>query len=184
MKLLAVAVLLTGSSAMGVEIVPHENKVTKEQIATLEKAIGAPIPEDYYQFLVSHNGGRPKCDENKFGYVSFPVSWKGQKWAGRYGEVLLDVLYSADEKAVISWRGAYESHVQDRRIPKDTFPIGSDPGSNQLLVGISGDNRGKVFFWAAKFAPADDDVEPTYENIGLVADSFSEFIGKLHPWKE
>jgi hypothetical protein len=69
-------------------------------------------------------------------------------------------------------------------MPADTVPIGGDLGSNSLLIGISGPNRGKIFFWVNDYASTDDDSEPNYDNVGFVADSFTEFLQILYPWKE
>jgi hypothetical protein len=62
------------------------------------------------------------------------------------------------------------------RIPDDTIAIGDDPGSNQILLGIAGENRGKVFYWFREGEKdPDDPAVPGYENIGFIANSFENF---------
>jgi hypothetical protein len=75
---------------------------------------------------------------------------------------------------------AFEKRI-GAALPADLLPIAFDAGSNQVLLGISGMRKGKVYYWAMDFAPVEDLPEPTYDNIAFVADSFTDFLKKLRP---
>ncbi|MEO7734310.1 MAG: SMI1/KNR4 family protein [Kofleriaceae bacterium] len=64
------------------------------------------------------------------------------------------------------------------RFPEDTLPIACDPFGNVVLIGLSGDKRGKVYFW-----DHENEAEggPDWSNIDLVADSFDSFMSGLKP---
>lgn len=169
---------------MAVTLAPHDVATNEKQVAQVEKLVGTRLPEDYRAFLLKNNGATPETDENKYDYVGFTIQWRGQSWGGRYREAMLDALYSLDRYAPLPWWDAFEDFSKAGRIPKDTMPIGLDPGGNQILLGISGVNRGKVFFWAMDEAPIDDDAPVTHDNVGLIADSFADFVKSLHAWKD
>lgn len=170
---------------MGVTITSHGQGASEAQVAEIESKISSELPHDYREFLLRQNGGRPSSN-TVVEYVAFRATWvvnaRLQKIAG---EGLLAYLYSADKSSRVSWHEAYWGLVEvEQRIPLDTIPIGHDPGSNEILLGIRGISRGKVFFWLKDYASTNDDAEPTYENVGFIANSFTEFLESLYPWKE
>lgn len=58
-----------------------------------------------------------------------------------------------------------------------------DPFGNAICLGISGNERGKVYFWDHEMEP-DDDWDGRLEtagNVQLIADSFTEFVAGLAP---
>lgn len=146
---------------------------SEEKIKDVEEKIDRLLPSDYRNFLRDYNGGKPEK------ISCFNIQWSGQPWAEDEG--ILDFLYTTEKVPNLSWHGAYWGLVEaDQRIPKDTIPIGYDPFSNQLLLGIYGSNRGKIFFWAREYECIEDDIEPGYENVGYVANSFHEFFDSLY----
>jgi hypothetical protein len=175
--------LAAGVANMNVTIDSKESPATESQVSALERKLQATLPADYRAFLTTKNGGRPKCEETRFGDVVFPVQWQGQAWAPAMAEALLHGFYSLNDKSPLAWKSAEEGFLTQRRVPRDLIPIGLDRGSNQVLLGISGERRGKVFFWAKDHEPVDDYEEPTYENVGFVANSFAEFLEKLRPMR-
>ena len=58
------------------------------------------------------------------------------------------------------------------------IPIADDPGGNAICLGMSGNERGKVYFWDHEME-ADEGDEPTFENVYLVAESFASFLKSL-----
>ncbi|HEY0004207.1 MAG TPA: SMI1/KNR4 family protein [Pyrinomonadaceae bacterium] len=149
----------------------QEQPTTPEQIREAERRMGVELPEEYKQYLLSHQGGHPDPDV-------FRVKWSGQDWAK--GSELNSVAWflaphDGKEENLLDY---YETHRD--RIPKDTIPIARDPGSNLVLLGISGPNRGKVFFWRREYEAAPWGAqEADYSNVGFVANSFREFIDSL-----
>jgi hypothetical protein len=165
-------------------IVPCTNGATESQLKHIEATLGVALPADYRFFLMTINGGAPRKTD---GPVLFRISWDKQPWAKDYRTAQLAWLDTADNLPGRSLAFAYSPQVlrQVREsMPNDTIPIGGDRGSNVILLGITGENRGKVFFWANDYASTDDDAEPTYDNVGFIANSFTEFLQSLYPWKE
>jgi len=64
------------------------------------------------------------------------------------------------------------------RIPKNLFPIAHDPGGNLIVIGLSGTEQNKVYFWDHEREA--DDYEPDMSNVHLLANDFDEFLGLLH----
>jgi hypothetical protein len=177
-----ISVLLISAGAMGVNLqfVAKEPPATEAQVVTLEKLMKVELPPDYRAFLVKEGGGarvQIGAEED----IVFPLKWNGQEWAKRLDVALFRNFYSLDEKSKLAWKAAYQIFIQDRRVPADLLPIAYDAGSNQVLLGISGQRRGKVYYWAKDFEPVDDPPEPGYDNIAFVADSFTDFLKSMRP---
>jgi len=167
---------------------------SEEEIARLESAINSKLPPDYREFLKKINGGRIDTDEHLGKYACFKVKWSpGQRWGSGDESAILGNLYSLNyEFLKMKLRNTnppfeiYEAleafrSADDFRIPEDTISIGDDPGSNQILLGISGDNRGKVFYWFREGEKDPDDPNPPgYDNVGFVANTFNEFLNSIH----
>ncbi|WP_411836537.1 SMI1/KNR4 family protein [Peribacillus simplex] len=53
--------------------------------------------------------------------------------------------------------------------------MANDPGGNEILIGVSGEYQGKIYFWI-------HDIEPEEEmgNMFILADSFAEFFNNLY----
>ena len=166
--------------SVNLHFVAKEPPATEAQVAAFEKRIKTSLPSDYRAFLVKEGGGaRVVVDGSRD--VVFPLKWAGQSWGNGWDEAMLDYFYSLDEKSNVAWEGAYEAYIMQRRVPTDLLPIAYDPGSNLLLLGISGQRRGKIYYWAKDFEPVDDPPEPGYDNIAFVADSFTDFLKSLRP---
>jgi hypothetical protein len=165
---------------VNLKFVAREPPATEEQVASLEERLGISLPSDYRAFLLAEGGGAGVAiDGNRD--VVFPLAWSGQKWAQGLDEAMMDHFYSLDPKSRLTLDAALEMFIEWRRIPADFLPIGYDPGSNQVLLGIRGERRGKIFFWMKEFEAADDSPEPRYDNIAFVAESFTDFIESLRP---
>lgn len=149
----------------------QESLTTPDQIRDAEKIIGVELPDEYKRYLLSHKGGHPAPDV-------FQVQWSGQDWAE--GNEINSVawflaIYDGKDESFLDY---YESHKG--RIPKDTIAIARDPGSNLILLGTFGTNKGKVFFWQREYeADPSSGKEADYSNVGFVSNSFNEFIDSL-----
>ena len=149
----------------------QEQLTTPTQLKEAEKEIGFALPEEYRQYLLTHKGGHPFPDV-------FRVQWQGQYWAE--GNEINSVawffsIYDGEDENFLDY---YETHKD--RIPKDTIAIARDPGSNLILLGASGPNKGKVFFWQRDYeVDPGSDQEADYSNVGFVANSLREFIDSL-----
>jgi hypothetical protein len=56
--------------------------------------------------------------------------------------------------------------------------IGEDPFGNSICLGVTGANRGKVYFFEGEGA-RDDDPEKNRAKLHRVADSFAAFLKLL-----
>jgi hypothetical protein len=97
-----------------------------------EAALGITFPDEYRQFLLSFNGGRPAPQQ-----VDIPNTDHS---------VLVFVLYGIKEKRTAGDL-AYELHRHRADLPEGYLPIGHDPGGSPFLLATAGENRGRVFFW-------------------------------------
>ena len=138
-------------------------------IAELERKIGAVLPEDYRRFLDQYDGGFPEPPR-------FRITWKGQPWARRFPYDDVSIFFgpsrASPSNLVIEWE-----RFKDR-VPRDTLPIGMDPGGSLILLGISGPRRGEVLFWASDYE-VEEGEEPDDRNVGFVAPSFTAFLDAL-----
>ncbi len=154
-----------------------------------EKEIGFMLPEDYRDFLKTVNGGRADVAENLGIYACYKIAWsKTQKYYLENDKGILGFLYPLKNSDLPEkYRSIGASDLYDayeifrekgnERIPVDTIAIGDDPGSNQILLGVSGQNRGKVFYWFMDVEKNTDDPSPPgYENVALLANSFNVFV--------
>lgn len=135
------------------------------RVAMLEAKLGTRLPDDYREFLLEHNGGRPK-----------PAEFVFARRTGPYTDSLVDwflALYDGEHsnlETVCGWLV--------NRVPDNLLPIAIDPFGNFVLLGLAGEHRGKVYFWDHENEPIR---QPDWSNIDLIADSFDAFLRGLTP---
>jgi hypothetical protein len=140
---------------------------TPDELEAFEAEIGTTLPDDYRRFLLRSNGGSldgKYCFENE--KTSVCVSSVGG---------------FQESYSLRSERGCYQG--QPVRIPRVLLWIMDDPGGNAVCLGLTGQYRGRVYFWVHDEEPDPDawdgEVE-TAGNIRWLADSFTEFVAGLH----
>lgn len=148
-----------------------------QDIEEVERILGAELPQDYKQFLLATNGGRPH-----------PSSFKGQPI-----QELYNILREPDGFDLFS---TYERVRQ--YLPEEVIPIGCTDLGDQICLVLKGKCRGKLFFYDHEGPTADDVHEesevrakireelglekeppydwPEYPSLSLLADSFIEFV--------
>ncbi len=121
---------------------------------------------DYKEFLKNENGGIPLKKtfliNNKQGYDT------------------IDIFFGLDmEKPFLSLSYLIESYFD--RFPKGILPIGEDPGGNYICLNVNeGEDYGKIYFYDHEVDNENNDGTLNWDNLYLIADSFTEFIAKLH----
>ena len=140
---------------------------TLEQLQKLEQVISRTLPDQYKAFLLRTNGGRPVP-------AYFRTQWHGQEWAKGWEVDQVDFFLSVNDSGSSDFLGDYETYKG--RIPNDTVSIAYDPGGNLVLLGVGERNYGKVFVWMQGYETEEAD----YSNVGLVANSFNEFLDSLY----
>lgn len=160
----------------------HKQTASSDEIKQFEEIIGMQLPNDYRQYLLSGGGGvSPK------GYYAFKTTEPGVLVLGKYHEeVLLGYLSSA----VIEENGFSELMTHFRFmnspereyafLPDDIITIGSDQGGGSILLGIGGNQKGKIFYLNPNLFPDEEATIGNYENISFVANSFPEFLDSLY----
>lgn len=140
-----------------------------QALGELEQLIGTSLPDDYRCFLEAHNGGYPTP-------ARFRIIWNGQMEARRFPYDDVDRLYGVARENWTDLQIRYQCYLG--RVPRDTIPIGGDPGPNVILLGITGPRRGQVLFWVSD-GERDEGDEPDDSNVGFVATNFTAFLDSL-----
>jgi hypothetical protein len=146
------------------KIISAREALTEQDILKVEFNLNSDLPISYKNFLLNQNGGHPQPD-------SFPIQDKS--WDD-YGQI--DYFLCIDENDTYnlsSWVNRYQ-----KRLPFGLIPIAVDPGGNLVCLAISGNETEKVFLWDHE-NEAGDGEQPSQENIHLISNSFTEFIGSF-----
>ena len=138
-----------------------------ERLAQAEAAMGVTLPAGYREFMLEHNGGEPSKTDFVFAEETGP-----------YTDSSVRKFYSVKDTATLNLEWYHNLYCQGDppRIPRDMMPIAGDSFGNQICIGISGPRCGHMYFWDHE---KEDEGEPTYRNMHLLARSFLEFLAKL-----
>ena len=139
-----------------------ERKLSEEMLAEFERGLGARLPDDYRQFMIEHNGGRPAPSVFEF------------MTADGTSDCSVRVFLTLDDRENYSIQ-TYMSRYDDR-IPLQTLPIACDSFGNLVLLDLGAKAVGTIYFWDHEKESMDD---PTWDNINVAAFSFTEFINTL-----
>lgn len=148
--------------------------LTEERLARLETRLKARLPDDYRQFLLRHNGGRPT--RSRFTFI---VDEEEQESILEWFFAVHDQPYEEDEEWDPETSKELPPHfaqpLEDAwcelrsELPKSgVLPIARDPGGNLVCLGYAGKRAGKVFFF-----------DHEMEALVPLADSFTEFLNGL-----
>ena len=148
-------------------ITDQERPTSEAEIARFEAELGTTLPEDYRAFLLANNGGRCELEQ-------FSVRWSGSAQDREDSQEVLDNLRSLGDGPV-ELRDAVRT-LRDR-IPPGMLSVAEDPFGNQILLGLTGERRGRVYFWVHDLPPDADETDPA--NLGVVADDFTAFLAGL-----
>ena len=149
---------------------------TEEQFAKVETRLGSPLPADYRDFLLEHNGGDPTPS-----WFRYPTA------GGKEADGSILGFHSVDPRnqygsELESWLGV----MQDNKLPQGYVPIGwaatTGNTQDQLLLTITGDTAGTVWLWR------DFDKPFRESRVHRLAGSFTELLERLdyppsaRPW--
>ena len=143
-----------------------------------ESQIGQRLPEDYRDFLLRCNGG----------YAAGAVVFQGPTPEGHAADACPNHIGGFREEGHFSLVAARENYQTDEvRIPEALLWIMDDPFGNAMCLGLTGQHRGRIYFWDHENEPDpetwDGKVE-TAGNINLLANSFTAFVGGLQRLEE
>ncbi|NEW09773.1 hypothetical protein GK047_28030 [Paenibacillus sp. SYP-B3998] len=58
--------------------------------------------------------------------------------------------------------------------------IGHDPVENKIFISLSGNDKGRVYYWSLDMEDIDEDEYlPSYKHMSLVAKNFTDLINNL-----
>jgi cell wall assembly regulator SMI1 len=149
----------------GVTLTLNKPLADEARVGAFEAKLGRRLPDDYREFLLHYNGGKPKPSSFQLALRTEPNTDSLVHWFLS----LHDGEHSNLERNI---------KIMTGRLPSDTLPIADDPFGNVVLLGLHGEIRGKVYFWDHEREPDD---EPDWSNIDLVAESFDSFMSGLKP---
>ena len=141
-----------------------EAGASEESIQRLEIEFGLRLPEEYRRFLASFNGGKPVPSG-----FSFETNEGLSESSIRY---FLTLDTNAEHYTIWEFLVRYRD-----RIPSGLLPVACDSFENLVLIDVGAKEVGSVYFWDHEKESMD---EPTWENISLVAPSFTALEQTLH----
>ena len=140
--------------------------VDEHDVQSFEQKYHIRLPEPYRSFLIETNGGYPDKDR-------FPTPWNE---LNQY--IIVDYFYGLNYRRD-TWGDLSDARTTfTDRIPEDLVAIASDPGGNQICLGLAGERYGQIFFW--EMEEESDEEPPTYDNVSFVANSFQQFLDGLY----
>ena len=155
---------------MLIEIEDHLEPLSKEAIQNAESALGIKFPNEYVQFLLKYNGGRPESD-------GFDIEWRDNQEIGQHWRTSMLSWFLSIHDGNSANLLRYNQITFRGRIPKGTIAIAYDCGGNLILLGVAGEYVGKVLFWVKDYEIEEGEV-PGFDNVGFLANSFDEFINE------
>ena len=144
---------------------PH-GQLDEDRLVGFEETLGYSLPSDYRKYLLEFNGGLP---ENTFFWIAEGTD--GTSIHQFYG------LHSTKSSSLELFFG--DDHCG---IPSGFLPVGDDGVGNSIIIGLTGNNRGSIYFLDHEIHPYEQ--HESMEGIVLIANSFSSFVSLLLPEPE
>lgn len=158
---------LIDPSLLGLKRAKGVKSATIEQVEKLEKQLGAKLPHDYRQFLLTQNGGMPE---------SYFVNVTGHP---NIENVMVGYLRGLRNDQHPAESLAYAVEHEMPCLPKGHLPIAR--ASDIFSISLK-DNLGAVYFWDQESPEdEDDDGNVVYKKSDgyLLAGSFDEFLTRI-----
>ncbi len=140
-------------------------KATESQIKSLEKQNGSPLPDEYRQFLLSTNGGRPNPD-----CVAVP----GMAGIANVG---VGALFHLRPSQPGGDELTYELANIGNLLPAGHLPIAGS--SDVFTLSLRPKTFGCVYWWFHETEEVDDDGNYLESAGYLLAGSFDEFLTRI-----
>jgi SMI1 / KNR4 family (SUKH-1) len=162
---------------------------SEKLVATLESLVGYPLPSSYRSYLTQYNGAKVRHKARPDSPVFVRVQWKPeQPMKDESSEAVLHqwgcLLQNPDAPENVLASNLREKYLDfDGRIPKCTLPFLNDSGGSLFLILLSGSMAGSIVYWDRNWEGDAIDAagQATLANIGLIANSFDEFLSRIEP---
>jgi hypothetical protein len=121
--------------------------MSEGELDAIEKGLGVRLPEPYRCFLTTYGASMPRklVVYNPVKRLPPEISTSGKGNVATFYGTISDV----DDAYSLQRRMQFFSG----RIPANLIPIADDGGGNQILLGISGQEAGKVYDWDLQNEP-------------------------------
>ncbi len=143
--------------------------LSEADLQALESRLAFPLPNEYRQFLLAHNGGRLN-----------PAEFHFKNQTGPYTDSCVDSFYAVYDGDHNNFEKIYLFCKAEGLFPPHIIPIADDPGGNIICLSVSGPDMNSVYFWDHEGI----DEYGKQANLHLIADSFSEFLLGLEETSE
>ncbi|RFB12693.1 SMI1/KNR4 family protein [Bacillus sp. HNG] len=140
------------------KVISENPKISLQDIKQFEQEYDVTLPQQYIAFLLEYNGGYPHES-------SFQIS-------DDEGESLINKFYGLGQMKSNLGK-VFE--ILEGEIPEGFISIANDPAGNEILLGVSEEFHGKVYFWIHDIEPEDE-----MDNMFILANSFDEFFSNLY----
>lgn len=139
-------------------------KTSLLEIQALSNELELQLPKEYIDFLLKFNGGQPTKNQftkqNSDGELLFDFDINVLFGIGR-NDTRFDLLTMFS--------------IYCDSISEELLPIGGDGIGNVICIGVDGAQKGGVFIWW-KDKQVDEGANPDYQNVDLIASSFTDFL--------
>lgn len=139
--------------------------IQESDISRIERLFNITLPQDYRQFLLRYNGGRPE-----------PSVFRIKNYYNSDNMAVIDTflgISNGQEDSLEEYIKTYRD-----RMPKNIIPIAYDPGGNIIAISVSGNDQGYIYFWEHE-SEADEGDTPSYDNLYLIDENMTSFINGL-----
>lgn len=180
--------LIFGVDRSGIPVAKPIPPATEKEVIGFEESVGYTLPDDYRNFLLTVNGGA--VNKNTAKNLIYHVEPLVENTVGHSGEFELGYMYSlfeGDKKLFDSdFMGLQLRFHHDillsmsedgfEFVPDHCVPIADYFGAAYLLLALDGTYKNKILFYGFNMGKRPN---APYDNVGLVADNFAEFIASL-----
>lgn len=170
----------------GLEPIDGENftPMSESEVEAVEVGLGLRLPDPYRKFLLTFGACSPKE------IVVYDPVLRLPSEISTSGKGNLAIFYGDESDVDDAYSIQRRIQVFSGRVPANLIPIADNGGGSQILLGISGEEAGKVYFWDLNNEPFDEEdymedygmarpPEAMFENVYLIAQSFGDFLERL-----
>jgi SMI1 / KNR4 family (SUKH-1) len=133
----------------------------RKDIETFENNYGIVLSNNYKEFLLNNNGGKPV--NRRFKTADGTVT----------SSVMLFLPIS--EETELNLESYYEKYCTNKIVPSNLIPIGLDPADSLICLTLG--NQEQVYFCDMDYFEEDNELRSEY--IKLISESFPTFIKNL-----
>ena len=151
---------------MSVHITGGCPKISEAELSAFEDELKIRFPEDYREFLLAYNGGKPSpgvFDVDIDGFINTTA-------------ILRFLCLGSGDFEEYSLRYYFRRYKD--KLPTSLLAIATELSANKICISISGSDFGRVYFWDHNWEVTER--TPDYENVHFLAESFTAFLDMLY----